>query len=77
MLAAARSSLRRASAVRRDVPLPIAVLERPRSEDGAPKLSSDTRDGTLWQGYASGWIFDGRKGFYEHQPEFLKAPPRC
>ena len=61
----------------RDVPLPAAILERVRTSDGTPRNPNDDRDGTLWTGYASGWIYDGRRGFYEHQPGFLKMRARC
>ena len=82
MLAAARSAVRRARPVSRDVPVAVqqAVNERgPTSQENSPPmhLTDDDKDGTLWTGYASGWIYDGHRGFYEHQPGFLKARPRC
>ena len=76
MLAAARKVSFRKSAVKaaRDVPLPAAVLDRLPTP---AKVSPDGRDGTLWEGYASMWIYDGRKGFPEHQKGFLKSPARA
>ena len=75
MLGAARRSVRRV-VVNKNVPLPAAVLERTPSTSGT-KNEDDGRDGTLWTGYASGWIFDGTKGFYERQPGFMKMRVRC
>ena len=78
MLAAARTTLRRTKA--RDVPLPTAVLDRlPDASHVLPQTRKvgDDRDGTLWTGYASAWIHDGTRGFWEHQPGFLNARPRC
>ena len=81
MLAAARGAVRRrgtsAAKISANVPLPVAMLERCRGAEGQPKEVDNGRDGTLWTGYASGWIYDGRKGFYEHQPGFLNARARC
>ena len=44
---------------------------------GKPKHAKAEWDGTRPQGWCGGFIHDGKEGFFEHQPGFLRARVRC
>ena len=75
LAAASRRVVRRAAANKYNIPQ--ALLERAPSNASSKDKHGNDWDGWRWEGYASGWIYDGRKGFPEHQPGFLTSRARC
>ena len=75
MLAASRKAARRT--VQQQVAKTGSMLIEATRERVPKAQAKSDWDGTRPAGWCSGFIHDGRSGFYEHQPGFLKARVRC
>jgi len=77
MLAASRRAAQRTTMQQRQR---VGAMLEPISQlvaSRAPAQKKVEWDGTRPAGWCSGFIHDGRSGFYEHQPGFLRSRARC
>ena len=77
MVAAGRTLARRAVPRHRSGVLVVETAAQTALASGKPKHAKAEWDGTRPQGWCGGFIHDGKEGFFEHQPGFLRARVRC
>ena len=77
MLAVGRTTGMRAARLKRRSPTLPSSLVVSEGRSAIIATEPDKWDGTRPQGWCSGWIHDGTRGFEEHQKGFLFARTRC